>query len=79
MQANRKLPQMTTTEGTPLRQVSISLPSSDYRLISTLSHKMGWKLHTPRKSGIEKALDDVRAGRVYEASSVSDLIAQLES
>lgn len=70
---------MATAAATPLRQVSISLPASDYRLISTLSHKMGWKLHPQRKSGIEKALDDVRAGRVYEASSVSDLIAQLES
>ena len=30
-------------------------------------------------NGIEKALEDVRAGRVYEVSSVSDLIEQLEA
>ena len=70
---------MASAVATPLRQVSLSIPSGDYRLISTLSHKMGWTIHPQRKSGIEKALDDVRAGRVYEASSVSDLIAQLEA
>lgn len=38
----------------------------------------GWKLKTRRKSGLEKALDDVAAGRVYEAKSFEDLIEQLE-
>lgn len=32
-----------------------------------------------RKSGLEQALDDVEAGRVYEAKSVEDLMVQLDA
>ena len=32
---------------------------------------------TAKKSGIEKALDDVKAGRVYHAESVDDLFKQI--
>ena len=39
---------------------------------------MGWKVKKHRKSGLEKALEDVAAGRVYEAKSFEDLIEQLE-
>ena len=39
---------------------------------------MGWSLKKQKKSKIELALDDVKAGKVFEASSVEDLMAQLE-
>ena len=61
------------------KQVYLTIPSSDYRLISTLSQKMGWIIHRPHKSGLQKALDDVRAGHVYEAKDVDDLMTQLEA
>jgi len=61
------------------QQVFLTIPRGDYRLISTLSHKMGWTIQRPRKSGLQKALDDVRAGRVYEAKDVDDLMRQLEA
>ena len=32
-----------------------------------------------RKTGLDEALDDVKAGRVYHAKSVDDLFNQLES
>lgn len=60
------------------QQVFLTIPGSDYSLISTLSHKMGWIIHKPRKSGLQKAVEDVRAGRVYEAKNVDDLLSQLE-
>ena len=63
----------------PQRQVHISIPSRDYSFIRTLSKKMGWTLHVPRKSGMQKAVEDVQAGRVYEAASVDDLLSQLEA
>ena len=63
----------------PQRQVHLSVPQRDYHFIRTLSQKMGWTLHVPRKSGMQKAVEDVRAGRVYEAASVDDLLAQLEA
>jgi hypothetical protein len=61
------------------QQVFLTIPSSDYRFINALSQKMGWTIRKPRKSGLQKALDDVRAGRVYEAKNVDDLLAQLDA
>ena len=61
-----------------LEGVYVSLPNSDLNLLKTLSKKMGWSIKRQRKSGIKKALDDVKAGRVYEAKSVEDLFEQLE-
>ena len=63
----------------PQRLVQLSIPQSDYRFVRSLSNKMGWTIHKTRRSGLQRAIDDVRAGRVYEAASVDDLIAQLES
>ncbi len=51
---------------------------SDFNLLKTLSKKMGWTIKRKRKTGIERALDDVKAGRVYEAKSVNDLFEQLD-
>ncbi|MBR0296787.1 MAG: hypothetical protein IJQ95_05295 [Paludibacteraceae bacterium] len=61
------------------QQIFLTIPSGDYRFVSTLSQKMGWTIHKPRKSGLQKALDDVRAGNVYEAKDVDDLLAQLDA
>ena len=61
------------------RQVLLSIPSSDYKLISTMSRKMGWTIHRQRKSGMERAIEDVCAGRVYQADSIEDLMAQLNA
>ena len=58
--------------------VTLSLPNSDLAMLRLISRKMGWKLKTHRKSGLEKALEDVAAGRVYEAKSFEDLLEQLE-
>lgn len=35
-------------------------------------------MKTRRKSGLEKALEDEAAGRIYEAKSFENLIEQLE-
>lgn len=61
-----------------IENVTLSLPNSDLAVLRTLSKRMGWKMKTRRKSGLEKALEDEAAGRVYEAKSFEDLIEQLE-
>lgn len=61
-----------------IENVSLSVPMSDLSFLRTLSKKMGWTIKRPRKSGIDRALDDVKAGRVYEAKNVDDLFEQLE-
>ena len=63
---------------TTIENVTLSLPIADMSVLRTLSRRMGWKMKTRRKSGLEKALEDVAAGRVYEAKSFDDLIQQLE-
>lgn len=37
------------------------------------------KAHKSRKTGLDKALEDVKEGRVYHAKSVDDLFNQLDS
>lgn len=61
-----------------IENVTLSLPNTDLAVLRTLSKRMGWKMKTRRKSGLEKALEDEVAGRVYEAESFEDLIEQLE-
>ena len=61
-----------------IENVTLSLPNSDLAVLWTLSKRMGWKMKTRRKSGLEKALEDEAAGRIYEAKSFEDLIEQLE-
>ena len=61
-----------------IENVTLSLPNTDLAVLRTLSKRMGWKMKTRRKSGLEKALEDEAAGRVYEAESFEDLIEQLE-
>ncbi|MBR3022297.1 MAG: hypothetical protein IKH59_08040 [Bacteroidaceae bacterium] len=56
----------------------LEVPKSEVRFLRSLSRKMGWSIKKPRKSGIQQALDDVKAGRVYEAKSIEDLMAQLD-
>ena len=59
------------------QSVYVTLPSTDIRFLRTLSRKMGWSVKRERKSGIEKGLEDIRAGRVYHAKDSEDLIKQI--
>ncbi len=60
-----------------MERIYLEVPRSEVRFARSLSRKMGWTIRKPRKSGIQQALEDVKAGRVYEAKSVEDLMAQL--
>ena len=61
-----------------IENVTLSLPNSDLSVLRLLSRRRGWKVRTHRKSGLEKALEDEAAGRIFEAKSFEDLIEQLE-
>ena len=61
-----------------IENVTLSLPYNDIAVLRQLSKRMGWKVKVRRKSGLEKALEDVAVGRVYEAKNFEDLIEQLE-
>ena len=66
-----------------MRTLQVTLPVADASFLRRQSRNMGWQVSTvraPRKKGsLERAIDDVRAGRVYQADSVEDLMAQLEA
>ena len=67
-------------QATPtIENVTLSLPNDDIAVLCLLSKRMGWKVKMHRKSGLEKALGDEAAGRVYEAVSFEELIDQLEA
>lgn len=55
----------------------IDLPKSDLSFLRKLAVNMGWTLHREPKSGIEKGLEDIKAGRVYEAKDADDLMKQI--
>ena len=64
---------------TSLERITLEIPSIEVAFLRTLSKKMGWTMKRHRKSGIQLALEDVEAGRVYEAKSVEDLMSQLDA
>ena len=80
MQPNSK---KATSMETTTRTVQITLPVADAAFLRRQSRNMGWQIstvRTPRKSGsLERAIEAVRAGRVYQADSVEDLMALLEA
>ena len=47
--------------------------------ISLLRGVTSVSLKRQRKTGMDRAIDDIKQGRVYEASSVEDLINQCKS
>lgn len=67
----------------PMRTLQVTLPLADASFLRRQSRNMGWQVTTvraPRKRGsLERAIEDVREGRVYQADSVEDLMAQLEA
>ena len=66
-----------------MRTLQVTLPLADAAFLRRQSRNMGWQVATvrkPRKKGsLERAIEDIRAGRVYQADSVEDLMAQLEA
>lgn len=58
-------------------RVQVTLPNSDLGFLRTISRRMGWSVHLPRKSGIEKGLEDIRMGNVFHAENSEDLLKQI--
>ncbi|WP_455622347.1 hypothetical protein [Parabacteroides sp.] len=55
-----------------IKKVEITLPEVDMKLLKELAKKFGWNIGK-KKSGIEKGLEDIKAGRVYKAKDMEDL------
>ena len=58
---------------TAIKKVELSLPEMDMAL---LAKKYGWSIGK-KKSGIQKGLDDIKAGRVHKAKNAEDMFKQI--
>ena len=57
---------------TVIKKVELSLPEMDMVLLKELAEKYGWSIGN-KNSGIQKGLDDIKAGRTYRAKDMNDL------
>ena len=48
-----------------VKKVEITLPEVDMALLKELAKKFGWNIGR-KKSGIEKGLEDIKAGRTHK-------------
>ena len=51
-----------------VKKVEITLPEVDMALLKELAKKFGWNIGR-KKSGIEKGLEDIKAGRTHKAKN----------
>ena len=57
----------------------VSMLDQIRQAISLLRGVASVSLKQPAKTGIDRAIEDIKQGRVYEASSVEDLISQCKA
>lgn len=61
---------------------TLTIPSSQGRLFKSLAKEMGWIIQKPNTKnvtcGINKALEDVRQGRVTTYTSVDDFFQKMK-
>lgn len=50
---------------------------SDLKFLKELAKRMGWSFEHERRSELDDAIDDLKAGRIHKAKDVDDLMAQL--
>lgn len=67
---------MNTVE---FKTVRLVIPQSDWSFFKDLAEVRGWKTSEKksRVSGLDKAVEDVKEGRVYHAKDADDLIKQV--
>lgn len=62
------------------KTIQLTLPKADLQMLRKLASAMGWSFSTitaKKKSGIEKGLEDINNGNVYQAKDSQDLIKQI--
>ncbi|MCQ2293495.1 MAG: hypothetical protein MJZ54_05630 [Bacteroidaceae bacterium] len=60
--------------------IQLTLPKADIQMLRKLASGMGWTLsvlNARKKNGIERGLEDIRKGNVFQANDSQDLIKQI--
>ena len=60
-----------------LKTFEIAIPEEYAATIRKLIQGLGGKIRKEKKCGLDEALEDVKAGRVYHAESTEDLMKQI--
>ncbi len=50
---------------------------ADIKFLKNLAKRMGWTFEHERRTGLDEAIEDLKAGRVHKAKNVDELMAQL--
>ena len=50
---------------------------SDIKFLKNLAKRMGWTFEHERRTELDEAIADLKAGRVHKTKNVDDLMAQL--
>ncbi|APW33277.1 hypothetical protein BWX39_11480 [Prevotella intermedia ATCC 25611 = DSM 20706] len=50
---------------------------ADLNFLKELAKRMGWSFEHERRTELDQAIDDLKAGRVHKAKNVDDLMEQL--
>lgn len=63
--------------------LTLNVPSSKLRLFRSVAKEFGCTIEKPKRSaakkicGLDEALEDIKAGRVYKAKDVDDLFKHI--
>jgi len=49
---------------------TLSFPAEDIKLVKEIARKFGWSLSRKRKNGLDKGIDDIKAGRIKEVTDL---------
>lgn len=55
----------------------LSFPEEDITLVKSLAKKFGWKFSRKKKCGLDKSIDDIKAGRVRDIPDFHEYLKQL--
>lgn len=55
----------------------VTVPDCDIKLFKEIAKKFGWNVGKRKKTGIEEALEDIKAGRVYPIDDIDAYFRKL--
>ncbi len=68
---------METTTTPSLRTFEVTIPEQYTDTLKQFIKALKGKIKAEKKTGLDEALEDVKAGRVYQAQSTKDLMEQI--
>ncbi|MCQ4875410.1 hypothetical protein [Butyricimonas paravirosa] len=64
-------------ETTSLQTLEINIPEKYVSIVRKFIKSLGGTVKLRKKNGLDEALEDIKAGRVYHADSTKDMLKQI--